>query len=55
MHFRAAGIPSYGVGGVFMKTSDVYAHGLNERLPVESFYKNIDHWYVLLKAIAGNE
>lgn len=55
MHFRAAGIPSYGVGGVFMKSSDIYAHGLNERIPVEAFYKNIDHWYVLLKAIAGND
>lgn len=55
MHFRAAGIPSYGVGGIFMKTSDMFAHGLNERIPVESFYKNIDHWYVLLKAIASND
>lgn len=55
MHFRAAGIPSYGVNGIYMKGSDMFAHGLNERLPVESFYGNIDHWYVLLKAIAGNE
>jgi carboxypeptidase PM20D1 len=55
MHFRAAGIPSYGVNGIYMKSSDGYAHGLNERLPVEAFYKNNDHWYVLLKAIAGNE
>jgi carboxypeptidase PM20D1 len=53
MHFRAAGIPSYGVGGVFMKSSDVFAHGLNERIPVKSFYDNLQHWYVLLKAIAG--
>jgi acetylornithine deacetylase/succinyl-diaminopimelate desuccinylase-like protein len=53
MHFRAAGIPSYGVNGIFMKSSDNFAHGLNERLPVESFYSNIEHWYVLLKAIAG--
>jgi len=54
MHFRAAGIPSYGVNGIFMKGSDIYAHGLNERMPVESFYSNVEHWYVLLKAIAGN-
>ena len=53
MHFRAAGIPSYGVNGIFMKSSDSFAHGLNERLPVESFYSNIEHWYVLLKEISG--
>jgi len=52
MHFRAAGIPSYGVNGIFMKSSDSFAHGLNERLPVDSFYSNVEHWYVLLKAIA---
>ena len=54
MHFRAAGIPSYGVNGIYIKASDVFAHGLNERLPVASFYANIEHWYVLLKAIAGD-
>lgn len=53
MHFRAAGIPSYGVNGIYMKSSDNFAHGLNERLPVASFYGNLEHWYVLLKAIAS--
>jgi len=53
MHFRAAGIPSYGVNGIYMKRSDAFAHGLNERMPIDSFYGNIEHWYVLLKAIAG--
>jgi len=53
MHFRAAGIPSYGVNGIFMKSSDSFSHGLNERLPVDSFYSNVEHWYVLLKEIAG--
>jgi len=55
MHFRAAGIESYGVNGIYMKGSDNFAHGLNERMPVKSFYANLEHWYVLLKAIAGNE
>ena len=35
MHFRAAGIPSYGVDGFYGKDSDSYAHGLNERVMVE--------------------
>lgn len=53
MHFRAAGMDSYGVSGIFMKGSDVYAHGLNERLPVKAFYDALEHWHVLLTEIAG--
>ena len=51
--FRAAGIPTYGVSGSFIKASDSFSHGLNERLPVESFYGELTHWYVLLKELAG--
>ena len=53
MHFRAAGIPSYGVNGHYGKSSDSFSHGLNERVLVENFYDNIAHWYVLLRSIAG--
>jgi acetylornithine deacetylase/succinyl-diaminopimelate desuccinylase-like protein len=55
MHFRAAGIPSYGVNGGYGKASDSFAHGLNERILVQSFYDNLAHWYVLLQAIASPE
>jgi acetylornithine deacetylase/succinyl-diaminopimelate desuccinylase-like protein len=51
--FRAAGIPTYGVSGSLIKASDAFTHGLNERLPVESFYGELTHWYVLLKELAG--
>jgi acetylornithine deacetylase/succinyl-diaminopimelate desuccinylase-like protein len=51
--YRAAGIPTYGVSGSFIKASDSFSHGLNERLPVESFYGELTHWYVLLKELAG--
>ncbi|MFC3052470.1 M20/M25/M40 family metallo-hydrolase [Kordiimonas pumila] len=52
MHFRAAGIPSYGVHSVYIKSSDAFAHGLNERLPVKTFYDSLTHWYVLLTEIS---
>jgi acetylornithine deacetylase/succinyl-diaminopimelate desuccinylase-like protein len=55
MHFRAAGIPSYGVNGGYGKASDSFAHGLNERILVQSFYDNLAHWYVLLPAIASSK
>lgn len=53
LYFRAAGIPTYGVGSSFIKDSDSFAHGLNERLPVKSFYDDLQHWYLLVKALAG--
>lgn len=53
LYFRAAGIPTYGVGAAFIKESDSFAHGLNERLPVKSFYDDLQHWYLLVKAISA--
>jgi acetylornithine deacetylase/succinyl-diaminopimelate desuccinylase-like protein len=53
IYFRGAGIPTYGVGSAFIKDSDAFAHGLNERLPVKSFYQDLDHWYLLIKALSG--
>ncbi|MBS0393447.1 MAG: M20/M25/M40 family metallo-hydrolase [Proteobacteria bacterium] len=51
--FRNAGIPTYGVGSTFEKESEEFAHGLNERIPVASFYSGLTHWYVLIRALAG--
>jgi len=55
LFFRAAGIPTYGVGAVFIGDDDDFAHGLNERVPVESFYQGLTHWRVLLNELAGRE
>jgi acetylornithine deacetylase/succinyl-diaminopimelate desuccinylase-like protein len=51
--YRAAGIPTYGVDGLFVKDSDDFSHGLNERVPVEAFYNDLTHWRVLLTTLAG--
>ncbi len=51
--FRNAGIPTYGVGGVFTMDSEEFAHGLNERIRVNEFYKGLTYWDVLIKALAG--
>ena len=53
LFFRSIGIPTYGVSETFIKDSDSFAHGLNERLPVKSFYDGLQHWYILLKELAG--
>ena len=51
--FRNAGIPTYGVGGVFIMASEEFAHGLNERIRVNEFYNGLSYWDVLIKALAG--
>jgi acetylornithine deacetylase/succinyl-diaminopimelate desuccinylase-like protein len=51
--FRRAGIPTYGVSGLFEKPSDFFAHGLNERIPVASFYADLGYWYTLIRDLAG--
>jgi acetylornithine deacetylase/succinyl-diaminopimelate desuccinylase-like protein len=50
--YRNAGIPTYGVGGVFIMDSEEFAHGLNERIRVNEFYNGLTYWDVLIKALA---
>jgi acetylornithine deacetylase/succinyl-diaminopimelate desuccinylase-like protein len=50
---RRAGIPTYGIMGLFIKDSDQFAHGLNERVPVRSFYDALEFWHVVLTALSG--
>ena len=54
MHFRNAGIPTLAVSGVFMNPDEMYAHGLNERVPVKAFYGALDHWSIILRELAGD-
>jgi acetylornithine deacetylase/succinyl-diaminopimelate desuccinylase-like protein len=51
MHFRAKGVPTYGVGTVFMKSSDDRAHGLDERLPLATIDPGVAQWQAMLKAL----
>lgn len=53
MHFRKAGIPTWAVSGLFMNPDEMYAHGLNERVPIKGFYDALDHWSIILKELAG--
>ncbi len=52
LYFRAKGVPSYGVSGLFMKPSDDFTHGLNERAPVSAVAGALDHWHTLLTELA---
>jgi acetylornithine deacetylase/succinyl-diaminopimelate desuccinylase-like protein len=48
---RAAGIPTYGVPGVFIDLNDDRSHGRDERLPVASFYEGVDFYYRFIKTL----
>ncbi|MGZ3375714.1 MAG: M20/M25/M40 family metallo-hydrolase [Phenylobacterium sp.] len=52
MFFRALGVPAYGVGGAFMKSSDDFAHGLNERVPLATIDGALFQWESILKDLA---
>jgi carboxypeptidase PM20D1 len=41
--YRASGIPTFASSGLFTKPSEMFAHGLNERLPVDAFYRGLEH------------
>jgi acetylornithine deacetylase/succinyl-diaminopimelate desuccinylase-like protein len=47
----AAGIPSYGLNGFAIDQDDLRAHGMNERLGVESYYKGVEFTYLFMKAL----
>ena len=51
---RAAGIPTYGTTGLFSRAEDSFAHGLNERVRVQSFYGALEHWKRVIEELAGS-
>jgi carboxypeptidase PM20D1 len=51
--YRSAGIPTWGSSGAFIKPDEMFAHGLNERIPVKSFYESVDHLYDLAVDLGG--
>ena len=50
-----AGIPTYGISGMFGDPDGNGAHGLNERMRVSSVYKGRDFLYEVVKAYANQE
>jgi acetylornithine deacetylase/succinyl-diaminopimelate desuccinylase-like protein len=51
---RAAGMPVYGVSGVFGDPMDIRAHGKDERIGVNEFYKAVEFMYRFMKAITSD-
>jgi acetylornithine deacetylase/succinyl-diaminopimelate desuccinylase-like protein len=53
MYTRSAGIPTYGVSALDTDPEDVRAHGKDERVGVESFYKATEFWFQMAKTFGG--
>jgi acetylornithine deacetylase/succinyl-diaminopimelate desuccinylase-like protein len=49
---RAAGLPTYGLPGLFMDVDDDRSHGRDERIRVSSFYDGVDFYYRLIKTLS---
>jgi acetylornithine deacetylase/succinyl-diaminopimelate desuccinylase-like protein len=53
LYLRNAGIPTYGVSGLFGELSDSRAHGKDERVRIDSFYDSVQFLYVLVKRLTS--
>jgi acetylornithine deacetylase/succinyl-diaminopimelate desuccinylase-like protein len=51
IYTMAAGIPSYGIGGVGIDFDDDRAHGRDERVRVESYFTSVEFYYLYLEAL----
>ena len=47
MYYRALGVPSYGASPTFIKDSDSFAHGLNERVPLANIAPGLRYYLSL--------
>jgi acetylornithine deacetylase/succinyl-diaminopimelate desuccinylase-like protein len=52
-HLRKAGVPVYGLSGVFYDMNDVRAHGKDERIGVQAFYEGVEFMYRLMKDLGA--
>ncbi|MDH5234354.1 MAG: M20/M25/M40 family metallo-hydrolase [Gemmatimonadota bacterium] len=50
-YLRRAGIPVYGVSGLFYDTPN--AHGMNEHISTEAFYQGLDFMYRLVRKLSA--
>lgn len=51
IYFAQAGIPCYGYSAIALERDDDRAHGQDERLPIDSYWKSLDFFYAFTKAL----
>jgi acetylornithine deacetylase/succinyl-diaminopimelate desuccinylase-like protein len=53
LYLRNAGIPTYGVEGIFYEIDDNRAHGRDERVGVKQYFEGLEFQYRLIKALSS--
>ena len=53
IYTMSVGLPTYGISGTAIDRDDIRAHGRDERLGIESYYKGVDFYYRYLKAVTS--
>lgn len=53
MWYRALGVPSYGASGTFLRDSDDFSHGLNERVPIGNIARSLEYYRLLLTELSS--
>ena len=52
LSLRVAGMPTYGISGLFHDIDDIRVHGKDERMGVEEFFNGLEFMYRLVKALS---
>jgi len=50
---RGAGMPTFGITGLFTDIDDNRAHGRDERIPIDGFYQDLEFTYRLMKTLSA--
>jgi acetylornithine deacetylase/succinyl-diaminopimelate desuccinylase-like protein len=50
-----AGLPTYGINGIAIGIDDVRAHGKDERVGVDSYYRGVEFYYRYLRMLSGGK
>ena len=53
LYLRNAGIPTYGIEGIFYEIDDNRAHGRDERIGVKQYFEGLEFQSRLIKALAS--
>ena len=53
IYTMSVGMPTYGISGIAIDRDDIRAHGQDERVGIDSYYKGVDFYYRYLKAVTS--
>jgi acetylornithine deacetylase/succinyl-diaminopimelate desuccinylase-like protein len=51
-YLRAAGMPTYGISGVFLDVDDFRMHARDERIRVDDFYEGLEYNYEIIRSFS---